>query len=216
MKHIIFILSFTVVILAFTATSYAQSSRLYMAGYMGLNTYGDNEFSETTTPVSGDIKFKNAFSMAGSLGLRLTRQFRVEGELSYRKSDMDVMDVPAGSFKMDGQIRSWISLLNGYYDFNMGWTSLNPFLSAGLGVAWHNTEIDDAAGIAPDASDDDLGLAWQVGGGLKLRMSDDMAFTGGYRYLATSDIGFDNYELDYDSHELRVGVEYDIPVSRRR
>jgi len=215
MKKTLYFLSFIFIVSVFSSTAYAQSSRIYISGYMGLNTYGDNDFNEDRTPVNGDMEFKNAISLAGALGIRLTRKIRVEGEVSYRKTDLDNMDITAGSFKIGGQLKTLISLINGYYDFDLGWRTLNPFLSAGLGLAWHDAKVDDIAGVAVDGSGSDMGLAWQVGGGMKLRVNNDMAITGGYRYLATGNIGFENYELDFSSHELRLGLEYDIPIARR-
>lgn len=193
----------------------AQSSRLYFAGYMGLNSSTEQEFSESSRPASGDIELKNAFTFAGALGLRISREIRVEAEISRRKAPMDRIDVNGqGTFKLGGDLTSWLYMLNGYYDFDLGWRNIKPFATAGLGFAVHDAEIIDEAGVAANGLDSDWGLAWQAGGGLKYRVRDNMAFTGSYRYLGTTQIQVDSYDLDYGSHELRLGVEYDIPVKR--
>lgn len=214
MRHPFF-LFLTIFLLAFglTMSAHAQSSRVYFAGYMGLNTNTDQEFSESTTPASGDMQFKNALSFAGALGLRLNNNWRLEGELSYRKSGMDRIDVSgAGSTKLDGNLKTWLLMANAYYDFDLSWRKLTPFVTAGLGFASHEGQIANGAGTSINASDDALALAWQVGGGLKYRVNDDMALTGGYRYLGTTDLELDAYNIDYSSHEIRFGLEYDLPV----
>lgn len=192
----------------------AQTSRLYFAGYMGLNTFDQEGFSESTTANAGNLKFQNAVSFAGSLGLRLTSQLRVEGEVSYRSSDMDRIDFGggAGSFELAGDLKTWLLMLNGYYDFDFEWDHLEPFVSAGIGVARHNGSVAPTGGPAPGSSGDDISFAWQVGSGLKYRMNPDLAFTGGYRYLSTGDIQIGSYEFGYSSHEIRLGIEYDLPV----
>lgn len=193
----------------------AQSSRLYFAGYMGLSAPKQNEFSESSRPASGDIDLDNTQNFAGALGVRLSRELRLEAEVSYRKASMDRIDISGqGSFKIGGHLSSWLYMLNGYYDFDIGWKKIMPFISGGLGVAIHEAEILDSSGFAANALSDDWGLAWQAGSGLKYRIKDNIAFTGSYRYLGAMEMQFDSYNLDFSNHEIRIGIEYDIPVRR--
>lgn len=192
--------------------AHAQTSRVYLASYMGLNTFGDQDFSDGSSNTSGDIQFKNSWSFAGALGLRLSQNTRVEAELNYASTDLDRMDLRGiGSFEAGGEVKSWIGLMNVYYDVPVDW-ALQPYIGAGLGFGHFSGEIDDISGFASDASDDAFGLAYQVGGGLKYRMSPDMALTTGYRYLGTSSLEFGSYELDYGAHEFRLGLEWDLPA----
>lgn len=215
MKTSFFLTPLFLLIFLFPLVAQAQSSRIYFVSYLGLNTDMGGSFNENATPVSGDIETKNAISLAGALGIRMTRHVRIETEFSYRRADMDRMNIPAGSFKLGGEIKTWTALINGYYDFDFGWEKLSPFVSAGLGIASHKISIDDLSGVAVDRADKDMGLAWQLGGGLKMRMNENLAFTGGYRYLDTSNIEFDVYDIDFGGHEFRLGLEYDIPVSSK-
>lgn len=195
------------------APAAAQTSRLYFAGYMGLNTFGELDFSEKTTPAAGNFEPKNAFSFAGALGLRIDNNWRVEAELSYRTADMGRVNYSTGqSFAAGGQVSTYLAMANVYYDFDLDWKKLTPYVTAGLGVAYHDAEIVSNSAFGPSASDSDFGVAWQVGTGLKYRVADDMAFTGGYRYLGTTQMGIGGYDLDYSSHEIRVGLEYDLPI----
>lgn len=192
----------------------AQSSRLYFAGYLGLNTHTENEFSESATDSSGDFEFKNAVSLAGALGLRLTPQWRLEGEISRRTADLDRADLAGGnSFKTGGDIKTWLYMLNLYYDVDWTWKNFQPFLTAGFGLAGHEAVIDDSSGLLVDATDDSsLGFAWQLGGGLKYRLNPDTAITSNYRYLGTQDMEVDSYDVEYTTHEFRIGLEYDLPT----
>ena len=191
----------------------AQTSRLYIAGYMGLSVPRDTEFSESSRPASGNIKIDNTQNFAGALGLRFSREFRVEAEIAYRKPSMDRIDVSGhGSFKAGGDLSSWTYMLNGYYDIDLGWQKLTPFVTAGLGLALHDAKILDSSGFAADALDNDWGLAYQAGSGLRYRLKKNVALTGSYRYLGTTEMRFDGYDFNFGSHEIRIGVEYDIPV----
>lgn len=216
MRHIlnaVFVLMIFLLPLFKGQDAHAQTSRLYFAGYLGLNTHGDQQISESTSGLRGDVELDNALSFAGALGVRLDPQWRVEAEISYRKADFGNIDTNLGTFRNGGDISSYFYLLNMYYDFDVDWRKLQPFVTAGLGFASHEVQLIDGTGFASDATSDQLSLAWSLGGGLKYRISDNMAFTGNYRYLGTPDIEVDSYDVEYTSHELRFGVEYDIPVN---
>ena len=189
----------------------AQTSRLYFGGYMGLLTFNDQDFTESSAPASGALELKNGYSLTGALGLRLSRELRVEAELSYGKTDFDrIQYVPTGaSGELGGELITWGTMLNAYYDFDVPW-KIQPFVGAGAGFTWHTGEISDGAGIAVDVSEKDFAFAWQVGGGLKYRVAPDLAFSGSYRYSDSMDLQVGSYEIDYGAHEFRIGLEYDL------
>lgn len=184
--------------------------RLYVAGYLGLSLFPDSDYEETVTPVTGVVALKNSNLMAGALGIRLTPEVDLEVELSHRKPDITSI-VPTGGVKSDmgGEIRTDAAMINAYYNFDTRWAA-RPFVTGGLGIAFQNGEFDDTAGVTRDASDSDMGLAWQVGGGVKYRMKKDLSFTTSYRYFATSGLDFGTTHIDYGSHEFRLGIEYDF------
>lgn len=194
-------------------TAKAQSSRLYFAGYMGLNTPDNQKFNETTTPAYGEIKSDNTFSFAGALGLRVTKNIRLEGELSYHDTDLSSVTFNTGNTsRMGGNISTYLMMVNAYYDFDLQWKNLTPFVTAGLGLAYHDGQISDLSGFATNATGTDLGWAYQVGGGLKYRVKDNLALTGAYRFLGGSDAQIGSYNIGYSAQEIRFGLEYDLPV----
>ena len=190
----------------------AQSSRLYFSGYMGLSLSKDMAFNDSTSSTSGELGNKNGTALAGALGLRLTRFSRLEAELSYSQQDFSSLSISGGSaYNIGGQLESWRTMLNYYYDFKVPW-KVQPFVGAGVGMVWYDGRIDSVAGVSSDATGNDFALAWQVGGGVKYRVNDSTAFTGSYRYLDSSNVNIRGYQIDYGAHEFRLGLEYDIPV----
>lgn len=187
-----------------------DTKRLYLAGYLGLSLFPDSDYKDPVTPVVGVVALKNSNLMAGALGVRLTPEIDLEVELSYRKPDITSF-TPAGGSKtaMGGEIRTAAIMLNGYYNFDMPWVA-RPFLTAGVGIATHSGEFDDTAGLTVDSSDSDLGLAYQIGGGVKYRLRNDLHLTTGYRYFGTTDVDFASSLISYDSHEFRLGLEYEF------
>ncbi len=198
--------------LALSGAANAQTSRIYFAGYLGLNTYDDQEFSEKSTNSIGDFELDGATSFAGAIGLRLSRQFRLEGELSYRNAEFKNVDVAGvGSFGAGGEIDTNIAMANIYYDFDVPW-KIQPYIGGGLGYAWHGGELSDGSGTLGNANIEATGLVWNAAAGIKYRPRTDFAYTLGYRYLSSPDLSFGDYELDYRSHEFRLGFEWDLPV----
>lgn len=191
----------------------AQTSRVYLAGYFGLNTYGDQAFNESTTGRSGNYEMDNALSFAGALGLRLSQQLRIEGELSYRNAELASVDIDnAGRFDTSGEINSTLFFANMYYDFDVPW-SIQPFIGGGLGYGWHDVEINDGSGLLTDATSDSSGVVWNIATGVKYRPSPNMAWTAGYRYVDTlSDLKIDTHDINFSTHEFRLGMEWDLPI----
>lgn len=193
-------------------TANAQTSRVYLAGYLGLNTFYDQEFTDSASGNSGDFEIDNDFSFAGALGLRLSPQVRLEGELSYRNTDVQRADIQGvGSFDMGGKFKSTVLFANAYYDFDVPW-AIQPFIGGGLGYGWHSVDIGDGSGFLSNATADESSIMWNVAAGVKYRINPELAFTGGYRYVDSFDLDIGSYEVDYDTHEFRVGMEWDLPI----
>ena len=197
------ILTFMVIALCFSLSAsmaQAQTSRIYFAGYMGLNSMPDNDFSDNGSGESGSYKTNNALSFAGAIGVRLDRRTRIEAELNYSKNDLSHFAGKAQTYRSGGEISNIAALLNGYYDFEQVKWKAKPFLTAGLGVMRFNTRIKSS---------------WQVGGGLKYRVNPGMAITGAYRLLGSNDFGVGAYDINYKAHEFRIGLEYDLHQKKK-
>ncbi len=164
-----------------------------------------------TIPANGDIEIKNGYNFGGALGVRLTKHIRFEGELSRAKSDISSIHYGGNEVNLGGELTLHNAMVNAYYDFDVPW-KLQPYIGAGLGIGWFEGEINAQNASAIDASDDAMALTWQLGTGVKYRVSPSFAFTGGYRYLDSMDLAFDTYDIDFSSHEFRIGLEYDFPI----
>lgn len=186
------------------------AKKLYFAGFLGLNSYLKADYDDNHTPVSGTLEFHNGTMMAGALGLRLTPEFDAEAEIAYRKTDVSNLNIEGlGRVDMGGEVGSWTAMINGVWNFDTPWV-VQPFLTGGVGVTFQSGEFDDVTGVSYDASDDDVGLAYALGGGLRYPVRDGMAFTGSYRYYGTSDLDFRDTTISYASHEFRLGLEYEL------
>ena len=190
-----------------------KPSRLYLAGYLGLNVMRDAGFSELTTASSGEFKFSNAASFAGALGFRLTPNIRVEAEYTHRENDLS--SVTRNGFattSQNGSLSGTTYMANFYYDFmKYEFKDLTPYFTFGLGAVNNDISIG-ANGVLPAASSEEWDVAWQVGGGVKYKMGPDTYMTTGYRYVDMGEVKARGYTFDNNAHEFRVGLEYSLPV----
>lgn len=213
-KKILFLAAgalFTLTSLLSADAAWAQSSRLYLSGYMGLNTLSSRDFTHPTN--DGSIELKNGTSLAGALGLRVAPNVRVEAEMSYTRSDFTGMTLDNGAAGSIGKnLKTWLYMANVYYDFDVNWKNITPYVTGGLGLAIHDGGIAGAPGGLPDASDTSYNLAYALGGGLRYQMKPGLALSGGYRYVGTTDLSIGDYSVDYGAHEFRMGLHYDLPV----
>ncbi|MCB1720543.1 MAG: porin family protein [Rhodospirillales bacterium] len=211
--HLTLAIAVIALLLSSVSNAQAQTSRFYLAGYLGLNTFNDQEFTESASGNNGDFEIDNTMSFAGALGMRLSQQLRIEGELSYRNAEFSTADIAGvGTFSSGGELKSTLLFANMYYDFDVPW-SIQPYIGGGLGYGWHSGEINDGSGLMVNASSDHTGIIWNAAAGIKYRPSPDMAFIAGYRYVdAVSDLEIGSYDVDFDTHEFRLGMEWDLPI----
>lgn len=197
--------------IAISHTAQAQSKRMYFAGYLGFSGLNDLEYSENTTPSSGEYEAENTLNFAGALGLRINRNFRMEAEVSYNNSDIESANVNGtGSTPVNGDLDTLAFMINGYYDFNIRDWKTQPYVSAGIGVGRHNGDIVDPNGFSANVDDTGYSFLYNIGTGLKYRVRDNFAWTAGYRYVDGSDFDLGGTDIDYSAHEIRVGMEWDL------
>ncbi len=193
----------------------------YVSGNVGAAILQDAEVTDTFTggSVTGDVEFDTGYGASGALG-HAWGPFRLEGEISYRKNDLDKVNVTSltvagvvftglGSASLGGDVSSLGFMANGYYDFDTGgpWV---PFVGACIGGARLNIDITSVAGIATVYDQSDMVFAYQAGAGIGYKFTPKIMATLSYRFFVTSDPtfndGVDKIETEYRNHNLWAGL----------
>jgi opacity protein-like surface antigen len=213
-------LSGTLLIGAFAAPATAADG-WYASGNVGFSTAEESSTTDTfpTGNITADIKHNLGYGISGAVG-HATGPFRIEGELSYRKNDLDEVDIKTltvagvlftnlGVAELKGDSSSLGFMANGYYDFNT-WEKWTPFVMGGIGGAKLNIEPETVAGLAVNYDESDTVLAYQVGAGLGYNFSPKILVNLQYRYFGTNDPTFDDgvdkLEGEYKSHNFWIGL----------
>jgi opacity protein-like surface antigen len=68
-----------------------------------------------------------------------------------------------------------------------------------------NVDVDAIEGIDLDASGDETGFAYQLGGGLMWNLADNVALDLGYRWRG---VMLEDYEDDLNSHNVLLGINF--------
>ena len=161
---------------------------------------------------------EDAFVGGGAVGVKTKWGFRPEFEVTHRKNQLQsrVDGGLAGFLYGTGYIRETTVLANLNYDFDTG-TRFVPYIGAGAGFVMNSHKVNYRNAFLQVRTDDkDATFAYQVGAGAAYNITDHMAFTLGYRFLATtpSNTGLNAngnlaYENDrYKAREVLAGLRY--------
>ena len=219
----------------------APISPVYIGGRLGvswmrLSRIHDVSMNREHGPVIVDQRDAPVFGADIALGLsgiesgnplRMEIAYLYRGPFAYDPSQA----VSGGTeASIDGQVTAHALMTNAYLDLsydpdNRGdWA---PYVMAGIGASLNMAEANirdvEAGKPAGEVSDDDIYLAWGLGGGLSYPISQHMRFDSGYRYLRLGGTSFGPSERlskgdrlllkvrRIESHEFSVGLRYAFP-----
>ena len=170
--------------------------------------YGYND------PVGNTRQMDAGSSYSGAFGGKFDN-YRLEAEVSYRNNDTDE-STPGQVDSME--LSNTMAMVNLFYDFRNS-SRFTPYIGGGIGASYGSAKVNFDNGIDTITADgDDIVFAYQVGGGMSVDITKNVALTVDYRYLDTG-----NYKLetvvngidvghvdagDYRAHEIRGGVRY--------
>ena len=214
-------------LLAYSLPAAAASKGWYVSGNAGFSTLMDGDFQDVfpvagvSVTAKGESEYDTGFGISGAVG-RSWGKFRLEGEFSYRKNDLDKLTITSvgaagvlvtgvAAFALEGDVTSLGLLANVYYDFGTGkkWV---PFVMGGIGGAIVGLDVTSIGGAAVTYDESDEVLALQIGGGIAYNISPTTAVNLSYRYFRTADPTFDDgvdvIDSEYQSHNLLAVVTY--------
>lgn len=201
----------------------------YVAGNVGAAFVNDSSSTATDSvgnSISFDTEFDPGFVVSGAAGYGWNN-LRAEGEISYRKNDVDSLTVTnvtlagvgsfntAASFSGGGDVSALGIMANVWYDFPTG-GKLVPFVGGGIGVA--EVSLNDVTGNVAGvdallADDSDWVFAYQIGAGIGYAFNPNLTLTLDYRLFGTADPEFKDptgvpFDGEYLSHNVHAGLRY--------
>jgi opacity protein-like surface antigen len=174
---------------------------------------------------------KNGFLVNGGVGYQALPNLRVEGQVGYRSSKIDDVElkyinvVGVGVIGAEANITSLSFMANAWCDFyHRG--SWSPYFGGGVGIAQVSLKdfVLKTAPIVPNfpitetllIDDEDSKFAYQFGAGMKLRLNQRFIVDLGYRYFSTLEVDLADalihpLEIDYSHQSVQLGITYTFP-----
>ena len=186
----------------------------YVSGFAGISIPSDTDVTTSIFPDTFNerMEFDTGVYAGGTGGFDFGF-FRLEGELSYRYSEINtITDQDSGiQFpNVDGNLGVFAMMANAYIDLHNA-SPITPYVGGGIGFAVLNLSDTFGGGGLLYEENDDTVFAYQVGAGLEIALNPRISLDVGYRYFGTDTARFESgitgtTELKFVSHNALVGV----------
>ncbi len=189
--------------------------------------------STGSTAVTSDISVNidNGFMAGLAVGAHFNEWLRGEVELSGHWHDADgaaavtsITGLPTtpvtvvAAYGLDGDVDAVFLLANLWVDLPVG-EVIRPYFGGGVGIGRLSVDLSATPTTGPAFSaidDDDWAFAYQLGAGIAVAFTPNMAIDVGYRYTVinnaeletTAGLGGFEFEADYKSHNVLVGLRF--------
>lgn len=171
----------------------AANPYVSVSGGLGLmNNSSEDGFDDA-------MEYNTGYLVNGAVGLKGDHG-RIEAEVGYHRNGVDSY---YGSPQSDTDVSVWSFMANGYLDYDMKDQGIAPYVMAGIGLA-------DASIQSETEEYGDTVFAWQVGAGVGIRATENVAVDVGYRYFKPSDVSWDGSTYSLGSHNILAGIRYSL------
>lgn len=206
-RNFLSVISLLVFILSFSVVFASEGKGPYIAARFGGCFLNDSTLSEEGFPITVDTEFDTGMLFEGAVGYKFVGPYRIEGEVGYRKNDVDKFSALGGSVAAGGDVDTLSFMLNGYVEIE-NQSSITPFLGAGIGYAKVSANDISIPGFITLGSEDDSVFAYQFGAGIGFSATQNFIIDIAYKYFATSDPEFQSIKAEYGSHNITIGFRY--------
>ena len=180
-------------------------AQTYYLGVRGGYNYPHEAESQIDGVAGLESSFDASAAAAATFGFEWVDGWRYEGELSWRRSDFDEVDMVAVD---DGQAEIYAAMVNVYYGMRSGAT-VNPYLGAGAGLV--RLAVSDLAVGGGTVDDHGVGPAWQGMAGVDFALSESWKLSLEYRYFGIDEIKLVDslgvpFKTDYQASTAMLGL----------
>ncbi|QPJ61484.1 MAG: porin family protein [Candidatus Nitronauta litoralis] len=177
-------------------------------------TSGNGATNTALQAAEAESELSTGLGVNAAIGLFFKRRFRVEFEYAYKSADIDQVNLtlPAGNTVVPSQGDMSINtfMANAAFDFRNS-SRISPYLGAGLGVGlvdFQNPTFTTGGVTIPSSTDNDMGFAYQLFGGVNYWINPQVVGFLGYKYMSVSDPTIGMVTPSIDTHNFELGIRY--------
>jgi OOP family OmpA-OmpF porin len=197
--------SLALVLLSLFLGNSAAAGGFYLGVHGGLTILEDADLAVDNPgapTLDLTLKTDRGWLAGAAAGYEWSSGVALEGELTYRKNELDKVKGMGANIDLGGDENSWAAMANAYYHLHTG-TPFTPYIGAGIGVA--QLTIDAKPQGAAEFKDSDTQFAYQGIAGVSYALTNQLSLGLEYRYFATTD---PNYSDNPGGGNTRVASEY--------
>lgn len=196
----------TAAVLAWSACTTQVSAQTYYFGLRGGYVQPHDQGLEFFGGPAEEVAFSAAPMAGAAFGFASHDGWRLEGELSWLRSDIDTI----GGLAAGGEAEVWAAMANLYYGIDTG-SAVTPYLGGGVGAA--RVSLTDGVAAGGTVDDADTALAWQAAVGVDYPLSETMTLSFEYRYFVADGLGFDvvgggRADMDFRGSSAVAGLRF--------
>jgi len=186
------------------ASGVCEAGGFYVNGNVNLVWLLETDVTESG--VTHDTTYNAGFGFGGGGGYDFDF-LRVEGEIVYRKNDVNKVSTTLyGNVDGSGDMSALSFMLNGFYDFKNR-TFITPYIGGGIGVALLDLSTVTAESVRISGGDNAV-FAYQLEAGFNNAINESMSFDLGFRYFATPNASLGETDTEYKSLNVLVRFRY--------
>jgi opacity protein-like surface antigen len=197
----------------------AQAQQAYVSVFAGGSVPGTLTFDDSYGNTHYSLGLKTGYLIGGAVGVTIADALRVEIELSHaawKAADTFHSSAEAGfDGPADGSVNATYVMANGWFDLDTG-SAFTPYIGGGAGAAWLNGDVSFFGAANGFGAAQQAAFAYQVGGGVKFDVNENLALDVGYRFKSILNGKNDNLNVnnrdyinsDLNSHNIQVGLTY--------
>ena len=214
MKHLALTTTVAVLTSLIGTNALADDDKFYATGNIGIGFLGSEDliYSDSALTATSEADFDASFAGGGTFGYYLTDNWRVEGEVMYRRNDMKGITLGGVGTSTGGDFASLSLGVSALYEFQ---PTDNPRLKTyvGAGVAFvQEIDIDfEIDSMETSFETDETGLQLQAGARYDLNDRLFMDLTARYLTVSGAKMEFPadtsrTIESDYSPLTLSLGL----------
>lgn len=207
----------TALVLVASSNASAEDRAWYATANAGFGSLSSSTltYSDGTSTSSADAGYESSFTVGGTVGYTFSNNLSLEGELTYRRNDLDPVTLGGLGTFSDGDFASLALAVNALFRFDIGSSGkLSGYAGPGF-VYFEEIDIDFDSDGQQEISFENDDTALQLKFGARYTFSDRLFAEAGITYLAAESVrmalpanGAETVESDYDHWNFAVGVGY--------